>query len=135
MRLLARLFVKAGLCWPKAKTEALRVRQQIPFAVVRGARERLENGVRRVALQDAHEQPMRGRALVALVGYIPRLQLRAGDVGMDQTTRSALWLEPMNLLQIDQPGYCRTPTIPFALYDNQGPFVNFPRLSRLRKHH
>ena len=72
-----------------------------------------------VAFQDTHEQPMGNGLHVAIVGDLPGLQLRAGDVRMDQWTWRTIRLEPVDTLQVSESRAGRPPAIPLALHDDR----------------
>jgi hypothetical protein len=78
-----------------------------------------------MAFQNTDEAMMRRRREVAIMWNVPGLQLRAGDVRMDQGAWSAARLEPMDLFEVTQPRQGSTPTIPLALHYHQCAFIDW----------
>ena len=89
-----------------------------------------------VAFQNTYEEPMGDGLHVAIVGNLPGLQLRAGDIRMDQWTWRTTRLEPVNTLQVSESRAGRPPAIPLALYHDHRSLVygNSMILIRARLH-
>ena len=76
---------------------------------------------RRVTFQNAHQHAMRRGPAVAFVFEVPRPNVAARKIGVDQRPWRAMGLAPVNVLESADGHGRRTPAVPVPLYGDEAP--------------
>jgi hypothetical protein len=83
------------------------------------SRERCESRRQIVRLEDADKQPMRGRRSFAVVGNLPRHDIRAEGVPVQERVRCLAWVKPMDTLEVAQTYFRIPPAFPLRKHADQ----------------